>query len=105
MIPKTLRKFIYQLQGATDDRAVQWQEGASDAFFCTHKGLDLHISYFFDMDEGVGYYSFRIIGKGKNAGFTVTSHEESDYADMNNLFSSITVNASKLDEDLKNFFD
>lgn len=104
MIPKSLEKFMKDLLEATGNSKVRWAEGASrEAYFCTRNGYNLHLSYWFDEDEVIGYYHFNITGK-KSASFSVASHE-SDYNFMNNLYSSVTVNAADLGEISEEFFD
>jgi hypothetical protein len=104
MIPRPLRQFMYDIHEATDNKSITWSEGAShDAFVCTRKSYNLHISYFFDADEGVSYYNFAITG-AKSASFSVSSNE-SDYKFMNDLHSSIQINAGDLDNIGSDFFD
>lgn len=104
MIPKPLRKFMYDLLDATDEGGVDWTEGASnDVYICSHKSYNLYLSYFFDQEDAIGYFTFRISGK-KDASFVVSSHESDDYAFMNNLSSSIQINASKLGDIASEFF-
>lgn len=104
MIPKPLEKFMFDLLEATDNSKVQWAEGASnEAYFCSRNGYNVHISYWLDQDEGVGFYNFNITGK-KSASFSVSSHE-SDFNFMQNLYSSVLVNAADLGEISTEFFD
>jgi hypothetical protein len=104
MIPKPLRQFLYDLQAATDEGRVSWSEGASgDAFVCSRNGHNLHVSYWFNQDEGVSYYNFAITG-AKHATFSVSS-EEADYRFMENVYSSVQINAGKLADIGETFFD
>lgn len=104
MIPKPLRQFLYDLQTATDEGRITWSEGAlGDAYLCSRKGQNLHISYFFNQDEGVSYYNFAIVGP-KHAAFSVSS-EEVDYRFMENFHSSVQINAGNLSDIGDTFFD
>lgn len=104
MIPAPLRKFLSDLQVATDDGSVTWSEGAGErAYVCSKNGLNLHISYYFNMDEGVSYYNFSITGQ-KSASFSVSS-EENDFRFMENFHSSVEVNANDLSDIGDTFFD
>lgn len=104
MIPKPLRQFVYDLLDATDEKRISWSEGAAtDAYLCSRNGQTLHISYWFNHDEGVGYYNFAITG-AKNAAFSVST-EENDFRFMENLHASIQVNASDLSDIGDSFFD
>ena len=104
MIPAPLRNFLSDLQAATDDGHVTWSEGAGErAYICSKNGFNLHISYYFNMDEVVSYYNFSITGL-KNAAFSVSS-EENDYRFMENFHSSVEVNANDLSEIGETFFE
>jgi len=104
MIPRPLRNFIVELQRATDDQTVQWEEGADASFFCNHKQTTLHFANHMNLDTGETSFTFRIISNGKPTIFVVTEYEE-DYAVMGDLYSSVMLNANRLDEVLNTFFD
>ncbi|MFC3308077.1 hypothetical protein [Blastomonas aquatica] len=92
-----------ELHEATDAGNVSWSEGASqDSFICSRKSFNLHISLYFDPEEGVTYYNFSINGK-KSASFSVSSLEN-DFKFMNDFHSSIQINANGLDGIAKEFF-
>lgn len=106
MIPRPLRQFISDLLEATDEKSVQWHEGSSEAsYYCAHKSYNLHVSYHFNYDEGTGAYHFRIAGKNQDASFSVADMERDDFYTMNNLWSSIQINASGLEGIGKDFFN
>lgn len=104
MIPRPLKKFIIELQVATDDQAVQWEEGADESFFCNHKQATLHIASHMNHDTGEASFVFRIVANGKPTIFVVTEYED-DYAFMGDLYSSVMLNAHQLGEVLNTFFD
>ncbi len=92
-----------ELLDATNKKNVSWSEVTiGDAYVCERNGYNLHMSYYFDQDEGVGFYNFKIYGK-KNASFMVTGNEN-DFSFMDGLYSSIQVNADGLDEISEDFF-
>lgn len=103
MIPATLRKFIQGLRDATDGRDIEWHEGASDNYFCDHKGYALHFQYYFNADIGQSTYYFKIKQKDKAASFSV-SDDEDDFSLMNSLWSSVGVNAAGFDNIADDFF-
>lgn len=104
MIPKQLTDFMQRLIKATANGEVSWKEGAEDAYFAARKDADLHIRYMFDHDTGESGYSFRILRRGADAFFTVTSDED-DFAFMRNLYSGISVNAAGGETIVDDLFD
>lgn len=104
MIPASLKSFMTELAEATDERRVEWSEGAaSNAYYCNHKTYTLHINYYFDGDSETSTYTFRIINGPKDAAFSVNDNE-GDFYFMRNLFSTISVNASNLNNIADDFF-
>jgi len=103
MIPVKLKEFIRGLREATENRDIEWKEGASDAYFCDHKGYALHLQFHFDGDAGEGTYFFRIRQKDKSSSFSVVDSED-DFYIMNNLWSSVSVNAAGFDNIADDFF-
>lgn len=106
MIPKPLKDFIFRLHRATDDGDVRWHAADGGAYFCTHKGLTLHISSYFDPDREESSISFRIddTEDASSASFDVV-RPGNDFTEMNHLLDSVSVNASRIEEKLKSFFD
>ncbi len=104
MVPKPLVKFMQQLFEATNQKTITWYAGDHNAFFCTHKGITLHISFYFDGDRGESSISFVIEDAANPASFSVYDYED-EYTFMRNLHDAVQVNATKIDEKLKNFFD
>jgi hypothetical protein len=94
-----------ELLGSTDAGNIEWAEGAQNAYFCTRKGYNVHINYFFNEDSGASTFTFRIVKDGKVVQFLVDEEEESDYLFMRNLYASVGVSASKLGNIADDFFD
>ena len=104
MIPKPLRKFIEDLREASDNRDIEWQEGAPDAYYCNHKNVTLHIAHYVNEDIGQGYFLFRMVSKGNTTSFSVTDNEE-DYQEISALYSSVMANAANVQEIIQGFFE
>lgn len=106
MIPKPLVGFLDQLFDATDEGKIEWAEGAGDnSYYCARNNFNIHISYWYDTDNEMGYYNMSITGGRKPANFAVTSHEHNDYIFMTNLHTSIQLNAAKIGDISDRFFE
>lgn len=105
MIPTALRQFMTSLLPATEERKVEWANGAvPNTYYCSHKSYDLHLNYNYDEDAETGFYWFRIKNGDQDVTFSVLGGE-GDFNFMNNLAAAVRVNASKLDLKISDFFD
>lgn len=104
MIPPALRDFVERLKSSTDEGRVRWQDGAQQSYFCNHKKYSVHINYHFNEDEGIGSYYMSINNGDRESNFAVQDNENDSWL-IRNLFYSITVNASGMENIVDDFFD
>jgi len=104
MIPNNLSIFMDRLLPATEKSSIKWQEGAAGgAYFCSHKEINLYISYWYDSDRELGMYTFRIVKEGGDASFIVTDREDG-FMFMKNLYSAVELNVGNFGTIADDFF-
>ena len=105
MIPAPLRKFVFDLIGATNESIISWSEGASDTYFCNHKGYSLYLNYHFNEDIEYGAYFMTITQGGRDTRFSVSEIEGTEeILLMRNLYQAAMLSASGLEDIGKDFF-
>jgi hypothetical protein len=105
MIPLAFRKFLSQLQLATEEGRISWNEADAHAYFCDHKDYTVHVSAHIDSDRDISVFRFRFRSKnGKLSPFIVREDEDRDYEVMLRLYEAVVANANKVGDDFVKFF-
>lgn len=103
MIPGQLRQFMQELKRATESGEARWNTSPFGGFTCEKGVFSMGIWHHPHDDDGVERIGFRIADTSGQTRFMVAA-SESDYAEMSNIYASVSAAANNLAEKLQNLF-
>jgi hypothetical protein len=106
MIPNNYSKFIKGIIQKSNDGLAKWEKGFEGSLLLKSKKSTVEIGKYSIDDEELHYYYFKFINlENKNQSTFRISNEESDYKDMESLYSVASASANNIEEELDDFLD